>query len=421
MSLQIQIVSLAILLFFSGLFSGIETAFFSLSNLKLRSLLKKKKKGADVAYKLKQNPKRLIITILIGNNVVNIGAASLATIIAIDLFGSSGAGIATGVMTFLVLIFGEITPKSIANTYCEKITLLVARPLQIFMYSIFPLILLFEAITEIMYSIFKISNKQPVLTEEEFKTLVEIGAEEKVLKIKEKELIEGVLEFSDITAKEVMTPRTKTYALDGNMSPGKALKLIAKSPFSRVPVYEDSVDNILGVIHIKDVLRELHRKGASVRKIKKIVKKPYFVPETKIISELFKEFQEKKVHIAFVVDEYGGISGIVTLEDLLEEIVGEIIDETDINPDLIMRIDHNTIVAHGETEIYHINEFLGPCLAEDTPSVTISGLILEKLKQFPKKNAKINLEKAILKIEEVSDNHILKVRITKKKPESLKK
>jgi putative hemolysin len=408
-----QIVLLIILLILSGVFSGIETAFFSLSNLKVRSLLKLKKKGSiATVYKLKQNPRRLIITILIGNNIVNIGAAALATVIAIDLFGSSGAGIATGIMTLLILLFGEITPKSIASVYSEKISLIVAKPILLFMYLIFPVVLLFESITKVMHRIFNIENKDPIITEEEFKTLVEIGAEEKVLKRKSKELIEGVLDFEDITAKEVMTPRTKMLALDQKIPLNKALKEIAESPFSRVPIYKKNVDNIVGVVHIKDILRYVQRKKTKFP-LRTVSRKPYFVPEGTIISNLFKEFQEKNIHMAIVVDEFGGVSGVVTLEDLIEEIVGEIIDETDIKPELIMRIDKNAVVVHGDTEIDHLNHFFGIDLPTSKRAVTVGGLMVEKLRRIPRKGTKFQVNNVSLTVEEVGTKRILKVRVRK--------
>ena len=408
-----QIIALIILLILSGVFSGIETAFFSLSNLKVRSLLKIKKKGAiTTIYKLKQNPRRLIITILIGNNIANIGAAALATVIATDSFGSRGVGIATGVMTLLVLIFGEITPKSIASVYSEKISLLAARPLQLFMYLIFPVVLLFEGITKLMHKLFNIENDNPLLTQEEFRTLVEIGAEEHVLKRKEKEFIEGVLEFGDITAKEVMTPRTKMFALDGNLPLHKAIKSIANSPFSRVPIYDKEIDHIIGIVNLRDVLRYVQKKKTQF-KLRRIARKPFFVPETKIIGDLFKEFQERKLHSAIVVDEFGGVSGMVTLEDLIEEIFGEIMDESDIKPESIMRIDKNTIVVHGDTEIFYINQFFGINLPEPEHSVTIGGLILERLKKLPRKGARLKIGDIWVKIEEVTAKHILKVRLRK--------
>ena len=407
-----QAIILFILLILSGIFSGMETAFFSLSNLKIRSLMKQKKKGALAVQKLKLSPRKLIITILIGNNVVNIGAASHATVIATDLYGSHGAGIATGVMTLMILTFGEIIPKSIANTHAEKLSLLTAKPLQLLMYIVYPIILFFEGITKLTYKILRIDHKQPILTQEEFKTMVEIGAEEKVIKRKEKELIEGVLEFGEITAKEAMTPRTKMFALDANLPLHKAIKTIASSPHSRVPVYDKDIDHIIGVVHLKDVLRYVQKKQTQF-KLRRIAQKPFFVPETKIISDLFKEFQEKKIHIAVVVDEFGGVSGIVTLEDLIEEIVGEIMDESDLKPELIMRIDKNSIIVHGDTEIFHVNQFFGTNLPEPKHSVTIGGLILEKLKKLPRKGARLKFGEVFVKIEEVTAKHILKVKLRK--------
>lgn len=396
---------LVILLLLSAFFSSSETALFSLSMIQARTLLNQKKKGAKTLYKLKQNPKRLIVTILLGNNLVNIGASVLATVISTNLFGSKGAGIAVGIMTFLILVFGEIIPKSIATTTAEKLSLVVAKPILFFMYLLWPLVWLFEQVAKIS------GPTKALVSEEQIKTMATMGLEAGILKKEEKEIIEKAVEFADVTAEDVMTPRVDMFVLDGNLNLDDALSSITKSPFSRIPVYLGNKDNIIGVLYAKDVLKHIAESREMI-KLKELAKKPFFVPEQMPIDKLFKEFQKKHIQIAIVVDEHGGVVGLATMEDLLEELVGEIIDETDISKELIMRLDKKTILVDGDTEIDAINNFFNvkiPGKGTDT----ISAVILDKIGRIPQKDEKINIGNLTLTIKNVTDREIKKVKIEK--------
>jgi len=408
-----QIILLIILLFFSAFFSGVEVALVSLDQIKLRSLLKKKRKGSKAVSKLKKNPQRMIITILIGNNVVNISASVLATIIATDLFGSSGAGIAVGVMTFLVLVFGEITPKSYAATHAEKISLLVARPLLLLQRVLYPFVVAFEWMTNKAIKVFgEEEKKNALLTEEELKIAIELGAEENAIEQNEKKLLKNVLEFNDITAKEVMTERQNMSCLDANMKVKDAIPIIAESPFSRTPLFLGSLDNIVGVIHTKDVLEAINEKEEEFA-LRDIAVKPFFVHEKVIIDDLFKMFQERHTHIAIVIGDNGKTVGMVTIEDLLEELVGEIIDESDVTPNKIMRIDRSTILVDGETPPIYVNSFFQTNI--DEKYETISNFLVDKYKQMPPRGHEIKIGNHLYLIEEVTENHIERILIKKRK------
>ncbi len=414
-----QIVILFVLLVMSAIFSGIELAFFSLSDIKVRNLVDKKVKNAQKVQKLKSNPEKLLITILIGNNVVNIGAASLATVLATDAFGSSGVGIATGVMTLLVLIFGEITPKSIANAKNEKISLLMARPLLLLMYILYPIIVILELITKL---ITKVTGAQDgaLVSEEELKTMAKMGVEERVIEGYEGEMISKVFELNDITAEDVMTVKSEMQVIDSQMLLADALPIISSSPFSRIPIYDDEKLNIVGVIYAKDVLiegakcvvspSEYDHKGI---KLADIARKPLFVPENILINDLLKDFQKRRIQIAIVVDEAGTIQGLITLEDILEEIVGEIIDETDIEKDLIKRLDKKSILVDGMTEIEDVNDFFNITIKAPRKEF-ISKFLLDRFKKIPETGDELEIDEITYFISDADEKKIKKIRISKK-------
>lgn len=362
-----EIIALIALLMLSGFFSGAETACMSVSRIQAQAMVKQKKKGAETLLKLKEQPRRLIITILIGNNIVNIGASALATVIASDYFGHAGAGIATGIMTFLVLVFGEITPKSYATVHNKKIALQIAGPIMFISKVLHPLVLFFEYMTTHIIRLFGSTKKTQIFSETELRTLVEVGVSEKILEKAEKEFIEGVLEFNDITVGKVMTPKNRMFCLKENISVDKAIKEINKREHSRVPVYRGNKDNIIGFLYIKDLLKITSEKKNRM-KIKNVIRKPLYVSQTSVISDVFRKFQTRHIHLGIVINKKHEVKGIVTMEDVIEEIVGEILDETDISPELMKKINKKTIIVHGETEIEDINNFFNtgiPALHND--------------------------------------------------------
>ncbi|MEA3230051.1 MAG: hemolysin family protein, partial [archaeon] len=262
--LEIQIFILIILIIFSALFSGIETALISVNMIKVNSLLKQKRKGSEALYRLKQNPHKLIVTILIGNNLVNITAASLATVIFTDLFGSGGIGIATGIMTFLILIFGEITPKTLASQNAEAISLIVARPLELFSIFFSPFVSFFENISRFMSYLFG-SKKSAELSEDEMKIIVTMGVEEGIMNKEAGEMMHNVLEFKGTKVTEVMTPKVSVEMIDSDKQLKDVIDFVVKMPFSRYPVYSGNKDNITGILYIDDVLRYTKDKKMEVK------------------------------------------------------------------------------------------------------------------------------------------------------------
>lgn len=408
-----QIIVLIVLILLSGFFSGSETAIISVSDAKVRSLVKEKKRSAETLNLLKKDPHKLLITILIGNNLVNIGASVLATVVFTNAFGSSGLGIATGVMTLLVLIFGEITPKSFATKYSVGIALFVCKPLYILQIIFSPIIWVMNKLVKFLINLMGHEYNEEEVSEEEIKALIELGAEKGSIQKHEKELLKNILQFNDITVEEVMTPRISVDALPSDTTLQEAIDFVIKKSHSRIPIYENTIDNVIGIVTIKDILM-LSEQFNDNKKLENCdLKTPLFVPVSKKIDVLFKEFQKARTHIAVVIDEYGGTAGIVSLEDLLEEIVGEIIDESDIEEMPISEVSDYEIEAHGVTKLEDINDYLGISIKghEKEP---ISALILDKLNRFPKNGEIIDLPYAQIKILKIHGNKILKVSVSKK-------
>ncbi len=403
------------LILFSGLFAGAEIALFSLSPAKVRGLIENKKKGALAVKKLRDNPHDLLITILISYNLVSIFASVLATNWASNAFNSNVLGYLTGAITLLVLIFGEILPKTFAQKYAETFSRMIAPLLVLLGYLFLPLLWLLTGITKGTMRLFGIDDSPlKSFTEEEFKAMVDIGAEEGELDKEEKELIENVLDFSETTVEEVMTPRTKMDALDEETIMVDAVEYINTHSHSRIPVYRETIDNVVGILSVRQLLHFTSHYDNDVPLKNLNLSEPLIVPESKQISDLFKDFQNKRTHLAIIVDEYGGVAGLVTMEDILEELVGEIVDESDIESVLIKKSGANNWILSGEAEIEDVNAATGIKL--DAPEhKTISYLILEKHQEIPEVGVKIAFDECELLVEKVAENKIQVVRLLKKK------
>ena len=326
--LWVEIVALAVLIGLAGFFSGLEVALVNIRKSKVIQLFNEGKKGSKALYKLNTNPIWMMSSVNLGNNLVNVGASALATSLAIRLFGDEGLGIAIGVMTFLILVFGEITPKIYCNANSTKIALRYATVLLAFSYVFYPVVKFFDIITRGVVKLTGSSYTPPPITEEDIKGVIELGLEEKAIEKEEMELVHGALKFDDTVIRSVMTPRTKMFTLNSKMLLFEALPQINQSGHSRIPIYGDTEDDIVGFIHARDILKELE-KDNKMTNLKQIARKPVFASQEKMVSSLLKEMQGRRTHMAIVVDEHGGVEGLVTLEDLVEEIVGEIEDETD--------------------------------------------------------------------------------------------
>ncbi len=323
-----KIIVLFVLLLLSGFFAGSETALIRMGRVKARSLLKRGVKGADTVQKIVNEPDALLTTVLIGNNIVNIAASALATSIAIEYFGVWGVGIAIGVMTFLILTFGEIIPKTLAVYHAERFSIAVSKPLAILIFVLRPVTKVVSVMTNAFGKMLGLEMQQRrLLSEEEVKTFLDIGEEDGAIEEDEKEMITGVLKLDYIIVKNVMISKEDMVCLEAHQSVDSAVELIKKYGYSRIPVFEGTEDNIVGILYAKDLLINAND---STIPLKKLMKPAYFVPETARVDDLLNKFREGKFHIAIVVDEEGRTKGLVSLEDLLEEIVGSIYDEYDV-------------------------------------------------------------------------------------------
>jgi len=414
LQLEYEIISLIVLIALSGFFSGLEVALVGTTRSKVRQMLNEKLPGATSLDKLKSNPSRMMASVNLGNNLVNVASTALATDIALKMFESAGLAIVIGVMTFLILVFGEITPKTYCNANAAKIALRYSRVLLAFSYAFYPIVWMFEKITKGIINLIGSTEEPPRLTEEEIKGVIEQGLQDKAIEKQESELVHGALNFDDIIIRSVMTPRTKMFTLNSKMLLFEALPMINKSGFSRIPIYGKNQDEIIGIINVRDVLKCLEKEEKMIN-LQQLSRKPIFVSQEKKVNDLLKEMQGRKSHMAIVLDEFGGVEGCVTLEDLVEEIVGEIHDETDVTKDNFQREGDSTIITNGDIEIDELNEIFKTRIPQGDDYATLSGLLHEKLRDIPKEGDKLIIDSLRIIIEKVLKNKPEKIRIEKVK------
>ena len=407
--LWLELASLVILLLLSAFFSSSETAFLSCRKIRIRHLMEEGNKKAGLIHKMMEEPDKLVAAIVIGNNIVNVAASAIATSLAIGIFGNEGIGIAIGVMTFLILLVGEITPKGVAVKNAERLSLAFAKPLYYLTKVLSPVATVLTAITKgVLRLLGGTLDRSPFLSEEEFKTLLTVAEEEGSLEESERERLYNVFEFSDTVAKEVMTPRTDMVCLDIQASLDEARDIAVKTGYSRIPVYEENVDHITGILYAKDLLQH----ADNTYKLQDILREPYFIPETKKVDELLQEMQKSKIHLAIVVDEYGGTAGIVTIEDLLEEIVGEIFDEYDVTRIPIKKLDERTVLINGMVPIDEVNDLLGITIPEDGFE-TIGGFMLDQFGRIPSEGEKISFNGVDFIVSKTDGVRIMNVKARK--------
>jgi len=412
-SLLLRLILLIFLLLLSAFFSGSETALFSINKHQIRKFEASNKLSCRWAYSLLKNPKNLIITLLIGNECVNVAVSVTITSIILSFYGNVYLAIIIGLT--LLLIFGETVPKTLGIIFPEKFSLLVAGPLKLFSKLIRPLRKALAKFVDLVGRLFGFQSKDLgyAITEDEFRTLVDVGHDEGVLEVEEKELIHKVFEFGDTKVSEVMTPRTDIFSIDIEEKPEEIFLKCKDTLFSRIPVYEESLDKIVGILYIKDLLT-FYRKDVKEFKLKEFLHSPYFIPETKNVNELLKEFQANKIHMAIVMDEYGGVSGLVTMEDLLEELVGEITDEFDKEESLIKKIDGNIYKVSAMMPIDEFNEVMN-CKIESKDFDTIGGYIFHLFGKLPKKGDLISYDDFVFKVERMKGTRILELRVERRK------
>ena len=389
-----------------------ETALMSMSKIRLRHLVENHVKHAKLTQDLLDHPNQLLGTILVGNNLVNIAASAIATSIAIYFWNNKGVGIATFLMTLLILIFGEITPKNIAIDYTEEIVLFIAPIMNVFLKIFSPVVWVLTNFTNGLLHLFGLNKqeKKPLITEEELKTIVEVSSQEGVLESDEKEIIDNIFEYSDMRVKDIMIQRMDIVAVDVSATYEEVVAAFGEKQFSRIPVYEDTIDNIVGVLYAKDLFFIPVEKIKQFD-IKKYMREPFYTYEFIKISDFFRRMQGDRIHIAIVLDEYGGVAGIITMEDIIESILGDINDEYDPQDEEdIVCIKEGEYLVNGSVRLEDLNEEIGTHFeSEDFES--IGGFILGILGRIPRTGEIINYESIRFVIEKVDKSRIMKIRL----------
>lgn len=404
-----ELLALLILLLLSGIFSGSETALVSLSMARVEAMVKEGRSGAQALYALKHDPSKMLITILIGNNLVNIAAASLATVVATKWFGHLGPGLAVGVLTILILIFGEITPKSLATRYSERISLFIAPVMLGLMRLFYPLVWLFSRFTTWVHQLTSLET-DPIVTESELLSLILHGEKEGTIEHKERELIERVFAFNDLSVRDVMTPRHQVFSIDGKRRVSDALQEVMQHSYSRIPIYiNNHPDEIRKVLYLRDLLQAAAEKTDDVP-VEEIAHEALFVPGNQYIDELFSVMRSEKRHMSVVVDEFGVVQGVATLEDLLEELFGEIYDESDMTPSDPRGVSNEELVVDGAAELRVVERFFQVDLP-GKPTDSVSLWILNFTEEIPAANTQMGIDGLAVEIVNASPRRIHQVRI----------
>jgi magnesium and cobalt exporter, CNNM family len=403
-----ELAALFVLLVFSGAFSGSETALVALSMSRVEALVRQGRAGAAALYELKKDPSRMLTTILIGNNLVNIGASAMATVIATRELGHAGPGIAVGLLTLFILVFGEITPKSLATRYPERISLVVAMPLLLFMRLMYPLVWMFGHFTASVHRLTG-GQEEPTITESELIGMLGHGVAEGEIHHEERDIIERVFEFNDLKVRDVMTPKGKIFSLDASLSVAAALPLVTREPYSRVPLFMSQPDNIIRILYLRDLIDAVANNLLEVT-LEEIGHKPLFVSQYQAIDVLFASLRHRNRHFSVVVDEYGDVRGIVTLEDLLEELVGEIYDESDIAPQILREVSGDEIIVEGSAELRVVEEYFDLELP-GKPTDTVSLWVLNHTESIPGAEDKFLIDGLQVTILEATSRSISKLNI----------
>lgn len=411
-----QLITVIILLSLSAFFSSSETALTTVNQIRMRTLADNGDKRAARVLRVTGNPGKMLSAILIGNNIVNLSASSISTSLAIHLFGNTGAGIATGILTFLILIFGEVTPKTMATIKADSISLTVAAPIGLLMKILTPVIFIINKLSlGLMFLLHvNIKDAQKKMTEEELRTIVDVSQENGVIEHEERDMIHNLFDFGDAEAKEIMVPRIDMTFVQADATYQEVLDIFRQDMFTRLPVYEDSTDNVIGIINMKDFLLQNDTPEFSVRNL---LREPYFTYEHKNTADLFLEMRKSSISLAIVLDEYGVTAGLITLEDLLEEIVGEIRDEYDADEeDDITRISDREFYVLGSANLNDVSEALSLHFTSDDYD-TIGGYCLGLLDHLPEKNEIILTDNNILiRIDRMEKNRIERIYIRLPEP-----
>lgn len=405
-----QFIILLVLLCLSAFFSSAETAFTTVNRIRIHSLAENGNKRAAIVEKIVDNSAKMLSAVLIGNNIVNISASSLATILAQRMFGNYAVTIATGILTIFVLIFGEIMPKTIATLSAEKLTLIYSPIIYGIMWLFTPVIIIVNKLSEFLLFILHIdpSKRGSGITETELRTLVDVSHKEGIIETDERKMINNVFDFGDATAKDAMIPRIDMAMADINSSYEDLIELFQRERYTRIPIYEGTTDNVIGIINMKDLL--LYDKRVDFH-VKDFLRKAYYTYESKKLSELMREMKKTSVNIIIVLDEYGVTVGLITIEDLLEEIVGDIRDEYDIDEeDEFKQLSENEYLIEGQMKIDDLNDRLGFHLSSENYD-SVGGLIIENLDRIPSAGDSILLDNIRLTVQKLDNKRIDRILV----------
>ena len=404
---------IAVLILLSGFFSCVETAFSCANTIRLKALRDDGNRRAKTALWVTDNFDKALTAILIGNNVVNLGCSSLATILCLNIFENYGAAIATGGTTLLVLTFGEVIPKCLGREMSDGIVLHTAGILKILTYVLTPLVYFFTGIKSLFMKIANIKKNSPSVTEDELKYIIETIEEEGILEEQESELVQSALEFDEKTAQEILTPRVDVTVIDIDDSMEDIHDLIIKERYSRIPVYENDIDNIIGILHTRDYLEKVIA-GEKVD-LRSLITPAHFIYKNLKLSDILSDFRANRLHIAIVTDEYGGMLGIVTMEDLLEEIVGDIWDEDEDIEHTCTKMDDDRYLVSGDMDLEELFELFDIRPDDNIESNSVGGFIVEQLGDIPIRGQKVVYEGVTFTVKRVRNRRIISALAERKK------
>ncbi len=416
-SFLVDILIIAFSILAVALLSSSESSFIAVNKIRIRSLLDKGDRRAVAVQNILDQHDRLFSVVILSGNLFTVLATSIGTALAMSLLGPDlGIIVATAMMTFLTVVFGELAPKTFAVTHSEKVALFLARPLQVYIKLVSPLIWVFQASASVILKLFGVKEKPETayVTEDEIKAMITIGEEEGAIEEEEKKLLHRIFEFGDTEVSEAMVPRTELVAISEDATAADAMKLVSENGFSRYPVIRENIDNIQGVLYIKDLLITMAQTDITNLSISNFMREAYYVPENKMVTQLLDEMRKQKFHIAVVVDEYGGTAGLVTLENIMEEIVGGLQDEFEVikaEKDVEV-IDEKTFVVAGQTPVDEISELIGVELKSEDFN-TLGGYVFGLFGRLPKVGEQVRTHALRFLVMEVEERKIAKVKITK--------
>lgn len=408
-----ELILLVICLLLSSFFSSTETAFTSLSLIQAHKLIDEHGKRGKRVEKLSKNPDILLTTLLIGNNLVNIGATALATNLTISLFGSRAIGLMTGILTLFILIFGEVTPKQIAMSKNMSICLYTAPIVQVLSVLFRPFIWIISLISSTITRLF-VTGTQKTLTLENLLMMVSMGENMGIVETYESQMVKNVFRINDTPIQGIITHRTDVFSLNSEQKISETLDLMLDSGFSRIPVYRENPENITGIVLVKELIK-IDRNTMKDLRLRDVMVEPLFIPHSKKVNEVFTLFKQEGINIAIVLDEYGGLAGIVTREDVIEEIFGELYDENEIKEtDKIVAEEENSWIISGDTSFYAIHDILEIELEHSRRILTIGGYLIEKVGYIPEKGETYDFEEGTYEILKVANNRVQSIRFRKK-------